>query len=675
MSDSISDILANSGIFPKKMDLIFNTDFLSRNSVAIPYEDMSKGYQKHLDELAVEMMDPDNSKIIITGSPMSGKTFIIEQFYANKDMYLKRAGQQKLEFVRVPLAHTRIVEAALPGKWQDYLKTSSHVYDADISEIIYVTESVDAAIELTSLGARVILEVGLPTMHHLRQHETSGVVKQWASWRVLNVDDIYLSKGDMIQQLSVSMLDRLNASFPEIHMTRKHIALFVNYSVKFSEILIDEDMCEEFVGRLCVQPGIFAKALSLLASTMAINPAVRDKNGDIVLSKAIAIAYDDFEDKFYACLEAFLEFISEEDDNEIDAMIRETLEEHLPGVQLLSIQNPENKKNKGPKPKQEASEPLKFSNFGNLKERLGALVLGQEEAISKVVEGLKIPASGLNIETRPLRSMLFLGPTGVGKTQLALSLAKELMTTEIPYKRIDMSEYGQEHESSKLLGSPPGYVGHEEGGTLTNFVKENPNSIIILDEIEKAHPKIWDSFLQILDAGRMTDSKGETVDFTKTIVIMTSNIGADKINRQSAGFVSGSDSAQYLQRNASAEKSVTKAVEEMFRPEMINRIDQQVVFHELPQEVLRGVVLREINLAKERISKRGYTLAEPKSDILDYIANMADASKYGAREVQRVVGKNVHELLADTVLSEKEEKELRLSLANGKLVVKSKKIG
>jgi len=674
MSDPITEFLTTSGLFPKRQELVFNRNFLDRQSIAIPYEDMPKQYQEYLDDLAVIMLDPDGSKIIVTGNPMVGKTFLIEQFYANRDVFLKRAGQLKLEFVNVPIEHARLVEGGTNGRWQDYIEITERAFETDIAEMIYVTESVDAAIGLSGLGARVILELSVPTLHHLQKHESSGMVKQWASWQIIDLNDIYLNKNDLIQQLSVTMLDKVNSTYPELQMTRKHIALFVNYAVKHGELLVDADMDEERQGMVCVQPGIFARAIGRLASLMAISSEVRDKNGKLYLGRAIKRTFTDFEGIFYSCLEEFAESMSEMDDDDIESAIKNMLEEQIPGVRIMSIQSSD-RRGKTPGLKGEDKSEIEFGDFKTLHGRLSRRVLGQETALSDVVEGLKIPAAGLNLETKPLRSFLFLGPTGVGKTELALSLAKELMVEEIPHKRVDLSEFGQEHEAAKLFGAPPGYTGHDEGGILTNFVKENPRSVIILDEVEKAHPKVWDSFLQILDAGRMTDGKGHTVDFTNTIVIMTSNIGADKLNKQNPGFISGNLDTQYVHRNLNASKTVTKAVENTFRPELVNRIDQLVFFNELPQSVLRGVIAKEIGLVTERISKRGYTLAEPKSDILDYIANMADASKYGAREVQRVIGKNVYNLLADTVLAGQEKKGLKLALRNGKLTVQARTIG
>lgn len=674
MSDPINDFLTGAGIFPRSQQLVFNSHFMGRSTTVVPYDEMPRQYREYLDDFAVTVLDPDGSKIIVTGNPLVGKTFLIEQLYANRDVFLKRSGQQALEFVNVPLEHARLVENSLPGKWQAYVEMTTKTYQANFEDIVYVTESVDAAIGISNIGGRVILELSLATLHHLHKHESAGMVKQWASWEVLDLNDAYLNKQDMIQLLSASLLDKLNTSYPEIHMTKKHISMFVTYAIKEGELLIDADMDETREGLLVAQPGIFARAVGRLASLMAISAEVRDTKGNVQLSKAIKRTFADFEDYFFSCLQSFIESAegTDMDDPSLEDALREMIETNMPGVRVMSIQGA------GAQGKRAVAKPEKaaeFTDFKTLEGRLSASVLGQAEAIREVVDGLKIPAAGLNLNEKPLRSLLFLGPTGVGKTQLALSLAQELMTEELPVKRIDMSEFGQEHEASKLLGAPPGYAGHDEGGVLTNFVKQFPNSIVVLDEIEKAHPKVWDSFLQILDAGRMTDGKGQTVDFTNTIVIMTSNLGADELARPHTGFLAISQEELYKQRNSEAKNIVRKAVESRFRPEMVNRIDQMVIFNELPQHILRDVIAKEIGLVSERLGIRGYQLDSPKSDILDYIANMADASKYGAREVQRVIGKNVYGLLADTVLADKEKKGLKLAIKDGKLTVRERKIG
>lgn len=652
--------------------VVFTPNFLSPGTTAVPYDAMPRQYQIYMDDLAVSIFDPDGSRIIITGDSFSGKTFIIEQLYANRDLFLARSGQKSVEFVRVSHEHARLVEL-MPAKWHDYGDLASNFFKHNFEDIVFYTESVDAAIGLSLIGGRVILEVTLATLQTLRKHESMGMVKQWASWEVVDMNDQFLKKEDLIQMIAVSSLDRINATYPEIGMTRKHIALFVNYAVKNGMLLIDEEMDEEHAGMVAVPPALMARAVGRLAAIAALSSDARYKNGNVNFTSSVRAAFASFEGLFFNAMQTTLESLGGDmdSDDEMEA-IRHMIEEQLPGVKIMSIRNvrsPESEEKEKPNDLLD----LKFSDIKTLKDRIQKVIIGQDKAVEDIVAGLKIPAAGLNMDTKPLRSLLFLGPTGVGKTELSLTLAKELYEKPVPVKRIDMSEFGQEHEASKLLGAPPGYVGHEAGGMLTNFVKENPRSIVILDEIEKAHPKIWDSFLQILDAGRMTDGQGETVDFTKTIVIMTSNIGAAQLNRRSVGFLTGTEDELYAQRNREASDTIRKAVEEVFRPEMINRIDQQVVFLELPKNALFKLIGNEIERAVSRIVDRGYILEAPSEAVLEHIAKLSDTSKYGAREVQRVIGKQVYGLLADAVLENSERKNLKLVLKNGELKVQARK--
>lgn len=674
MKDTLAEILNNFGPTNERQ-IFFQKSFLSNKQfVGVPYENMPKQFREYLDALAITVFEPTGGKIILTGSPLVGKSFMIQQLYFNRSVFMERAKTNKLEFVNVPLEHATLVAQNAAGRWMDYVELSMNVYGLHMSDLIFVTESLDAAIGITSVGGRVVLETSPQTLHNLHQHENAGVVKQWNSWEIVDLNELFLDKFTLIEILVQAHLESINIEFPEIKLTRKHVALFVDFCIKEGELLIDTEMSEEWAGRILVQPGIMARALARFASTLAFDNGMRSSKGNLLYVKAIKDTYANFEGIFFKSFQDFLEMVDEDSDDPTDA-IRSFLESNMPGVQIMQISANGQRPRKGTEAEEaeaEANTLDKFSDFSTLKARLEQTVLGQDAAITEVVNGLKISAAGLNSETKPLRSFLFLGPTGVGKTQLSLSLAEELMVSKLPVKRIDMSEFSASHEASKLLGAPPGYVGHEAGGVLTNFVKENPRSVVILDEIEKAHSKVWDSFLQILDAGRMTDNHGEVVDFANTIVIMTSNIGADRIKRTSTGFITGTQTEAYDARVADARKIVTKAVEEIFRPEMVNRIDQLVIFSELPKTILHQVIVKELNQAGEKLALRGYALEVPKVDILEHIAGLSDVSKYGAREVQRVVGANVLELLADEILSNTNKKTLTLSIGANGLFVKSK---
>ncbi|MFT5521315.1 MAG: ATP-dependent Clp protease ATP-binding subunit ClpB, partial [Enterobacterales bacterium] len=274
-------------------------------------------------------------------------------------------------------------------------------------------------------------------------------------------------------------------------------------------------------------------------------------------------------------------------------------------------------------------------------------VIGQQEAVIAVSNAIRRSRAGLSDPSRPNGSFLFLGPTGVGKTELTKSLAKFLFDTDEALVRIDMSEFMEKHSVARLIGAPPGYVGYEEGGYLTELVRRKPYSVILLDEIEKAHPDVFNILLQVLDDGRLTDGQGRTVDFRNTVIIMTSNLGSDVI--QSMYEESASDkssSEQYLAMKA----AISDIVGQNFRPEFINRIDEMVVFHPLDKEQIKGIAKIQIKQIVERLAEREITL-EVTEQTLAAIAEIGFDPIFGARPLKRAIQQRLENPLANAILS------------------------
>ncbi|MDJ0561980.1 MAG: AAA family ATPase, partial [Microcystis sp. M53599_WE4] len=275
----------------------------------------------------------------------------------------------------------------------------------------------------------------------------------------------------------------------------------------------------------------------------------------------------------------------------------------------------------------------------NLEEELHESVIGQEEAVTAVAEAIQRSRAGLSDPNRPTASFIFLGPTGVGKTELAKALARNLFDTEEALVRIDMSEYMEKHSVSRLMGAPPGYVGYDEGGQLTEAIRRRPYSVILFDEIEKAHPDVFNVMLQILDDGRLTDSQGHLVDFKNTIIIMTSNIGSQYILD-----VAG-DESRYEEMQA----RVMEAMRNSFRPEFLNRIDETIIFHSLQKAQLRSIVKLQIANLSDRLMEQ--KLALKFADIaLDYLAEIGYDPVYGARPLKRAVQRYVETPIAKAIL-------------------------
>lgn len=275
----------------------------------------------------------------------------------------------------------------------------------------------------------------------------------------------------------------------------------------------------------------------------------------------------------------------------------------------------------------------------HLEEELHQRVIGQEEAVRAVAEAIQRSRAGLADPNRPTSSFIFLGPTGVGKTELAKALASNLFDTETALVRVDMSEYMEKHAVSRLIGAPPGYVGYEEGGQLTEPIRRRPYSVILFDEIEKAHPDVFNIMLQILDDGRLTDSQGRVVDFKNTIIIMTSNIGSDLILD-----VSGDDSRYDEMRNR-----VMAAMRENFRPEFLNRIDEIIIFHALKREQLREIVKLQTQYLEDRLSEQKLSL-KLSQEALDFLADIGYDPVYGARPLKRAVQRYLETPIAQALL-------------------------
>ena len=275
----------------------------------------------------------------------------------------------------------------------------------------------------------------------------------------------------------------------------------------------------------------------------------------------------------------------------------------------------------------------------HLEDQLHERVIGQDEAVTAVSEAIQRSRAGLADPNRPTASFIFLGPTGVGKTELAKALAGILFDTEEAIVRIDMSEYMEKHTVSRLMGAPPGYVGYEEGGQLTEAIRRRPYSVVLFDEIEKAHPDVFNVMLQILDDGRLTDSQGRTVDFTNTIIIMTSNIGSQYI-LDLAG-----DNSKYEEMRG----RVMEAMRGSFRPEFLNRIDEIIIFHSLEKSELRDIVKIQVAFLETRLDEQKLAL-KISDGALDFLAEIGYDPVYGARPLKRAIQRYLETAMAKAIL-------------------------
>ena len=312
------------------------------------------------------------------------------------------------------------------------------------------------------------------------------------------------------------------------------------------------------------------------------------------------------------------------------------------------------------------------AKLNKLEQTLHKRVIGQDEAVTAVAKSIKRGRVGLKDPKRPIGSFLFLGPTGVGKTELSKALAEALFGDENSMIRVDMSEYMEKHSVSKMIGSPPGYVGHEEGGQLSEKVRRNPYSVILFDEIEKAHPDVFNILLQVLDDGHITDSQGRKVDFKNTIIIMTSNAGAQAIiEPKKLGFAVSDDEKQNYDR---MKNSVMEEVRRIFKPEFLNRIDETIVFRALNKDDMKQIVALMLKELTDRCEKQMGIHLTVRDSVKKHIVDKAYDPKYGARPLRRQIQNDIEDELAEEILSGKVKKdtEVVVTIHKEKVVFETK---
>ncbi|MDN5760337.1 MAG: ATP-dependent Clp protease ATP-binding subunit, partial [Tomitella sp.] len=285
-----------------------------------------------------------------------------------------------------------------------------------------------------------------------------------------------------------------------------------------------------------------------------------------------------------------------------------------------------------------------------LEDELHDRVIGQHDAVHAIARAVRRSRAGMADPNRPVGSFLFLGPTGVGKTELAKALASSMFGDEDRMIRLDMSEFGERHTASRLVGSPPGYVGYDEAGQLTEKVRRHPYSVILLDEIEKAHPDVFNVLLQVLDDGRLTDGQGRTVDFSNTVLIMTSNLGSEFISSRSGGL--GFTTGEGTQADKAMNDRVMGRLRESFRPEFLNRIDEVVVFRKLESEQLHRITDMLLEDSRDRLAARDISI-EFSDAVVDWLAERGHQPEFGARPLRRTIQREVDDRLADLLLEDR----------------------
>lgn len=684
---------------------------------AVPWEKLNKNAKKTMFEIMNMLYQGGRNRVFLLGSEGAGKTWLTTNLAANADHFvslLSLPRGDELSFYKVTSDH---LQAPWPDNFSNWLVNEIAQPGKKISNMIFVADSVDVAYNVGKAmpNAKIILELNYEE-HDSLMRAPIHPDRFWSGWHDIFLNEIRYTPEELVRTLSfngVSFAESLNIFTlstsnketvkcwsrgfkrnEEFDFTpKKHTAKTKNNFSNWSEVLdyFVSYFLENASGSIYYNDdpshgvlenvGLFASRWQRFCANLKFmaNDAVERIIEAIETEEEAEAFWNSDDDEFYfnilchcekenlilSCVEEIFT-LSEESQLDGDGNYCDDCEMDINEFNSYSLGALNaNKK------EQVTEEPLKFSKISTLGNRLKKKIKGQEEAIDRIVQGLSVVAAGLQSEEKPLRSLLLLGPTGVGKTELAKILADEVFSTPLSLLRLDMSEYSQSHEAAKFMGSPPGYVGFEDGGQLSKHLQKHPRSLILLDEVEKAHHSIWDQFLQVFDAGRMTDNRGNVIDFSQCLIVMTSNLGVKEALRPSSGFSNNDKDAQLSLRRINMEASVKKQVEQFFRPEFINRLDDIIIFQELSEKVLIDILNNEIEKINDKLKARGYSL-QVSSEFKNFILDKSDVSKFGARELQRNVYKEITVPISLEMMHSNVAKNMRIVLESGKIAIKNR---
>lgn len=623
----------------------------------VSYDKLPHQVKKDIIDLAKYLYSVNRNKTVLTGGPLTGKTFCVEQFAYHAETILHDA-QMVPDDIPVAVFHADVRKYA-QGKEREFLEAVANTvnhYEGEI--IIYADNYLTAGLVESSFPSlHIIFETQPEMLNSLKSH---GV--ELSDWNFVHGLFNSYTRRDVTDALS-KYHKRVLEDYYNFSVPRNFISNFVSHVYENSTALSlaekgaeseEEEIMNAVLATNGQEPhyipiGYWVAMLSDMIGEIKFRPQEYfRRNGEISQSRIFDYAIKENEQ----LLNPHKHNMSDVLNTLMGGGMGQGEEGGSKSITILSGSSlglaPE-------KEEEQVAEPLVYSDMRTFSDRLKEQVIGQDEVVDKVANGFMISAAGLQDKSKPIRSMLFLGPTGVGKTKLAQTISEELGKDEMNMIRLDMSEYSSEHESAKLFGAPPGYLGHENGGVLTEQVKENPQSVILLDEVEKAHPRIFDSFLQVLDAGHMTDSHGDVVDFKETVIIMTSNLGTNSAMESSIGYGAtlGKSSMTPEKKYQIMKKNAEKEVAGYFKPEMINRIDDLIVFNHLQGGVLKSIADLQIEELMQRVkdSSGGKDeLVPPTDDVVFKIIENADAAKFGARDIARNIARNLTHLIAEALI-------------------------
>lgn len=639
-------------------------EYVPEHGQPIELEDLPETYKDVVNSAMISLADPDRGRLIIHGPEETGKTFLIIQILNNLKKYKDNLSTK--DFFALYMSRSIYNELGQHfDTFDQYVKFVSMYFGILESDIVIFVDHPEIAARIVDSGttASIVIEASDSMYHSMLQAQHSGLTSVWAGWDTINVSFVAMPRSEYVDLVYFSQKDRLKEVY-NFTLRKKHILTLVNLFSGVCSVMTqknEENSRDPYINVNTALGSMIIRRFAQICSDEKIDLVQITKDDLRVLFERALMPFEGYLDASHEIAHALSEdgnengpvIIGLENDGSVSVSnAGESLDDIKGLFSALGVNIGEN----GNADKA-SLVPLIFDSNNTLAKRMRKSIIGQDEAIELVADSMAIPAAKLNNPEKPLRTFLFLGPTGVGKTELSKVLAKELYKEEMNVIRLDMSEFSSTGSSTALFGSTPGYIGYnEEGGTLTREVAKNPNSLIILDEVEKAHPDTWDAMLQVFDAGRMTTGSGKVVDFSKVVIIMTSNLGTKEMSSNRLGF----GVKKHVKTSEELKKIATESLKGYFRPEFLNRIDDIIVFKSLDEESARKIVLKEVLEVMAIVENQGLRLVKPKIDILDEILNISDFENMGARDVQRVIQRNISTPLAKAILSNKNKKKFKI---------------
>ena len=625
------------------------------------------GRDSEVKRIAQILSRKKKNNVVIVGDAGVGKSALVEKL---AQMIVKGDCPSNLLDKRiVSLDLTSLVAGTkYRGQFEERIKAILNELQNEPNVIVFIDEihtmvgagnasgSMDAAnIMKPALARGEIQCIGATTFDEFKKHiEKDGAL-------VRRFQKIILK--EPTKEETVQILNNLRESYQNFHKVFYEPEVFetiVNLSSRFITDRQFPDKAIDVMDELGSDKKINTKIPEIIEKLKKESDDLKDKKIQVVKSQNYeqAAKLRDEERKLLSKLDdEKKKWLDKQKDNKTPVTVADVYEiiSQITGVPLSKIDERET------------------TNLLNLEEKLKSKVIGQDEAISIISKSIRRNRVGIKDTNKPIGSFIFLGSTGVGKTYLAKSIAEILFGDSEKVIRVDMSEYMEKHNVAKLIGSPPGYVGYDEGGQLTEKIKNNPFSVVLFDEVEKAHKDVFNILLQILDEGHLTDSFGRKVNFTNTIVIMTSNIGAKKVSEfgKGVGFSSSSSASQ----NFEVKKSIVqKSLKQHFNPEFLNRVDDIISFNSLDKDVIKKIIEIELNKLGVRLKEKNYKVSFDKA-IVERISELNIQEDFGARPIKRIIQNMCEDYLSDSILKGeiKENESINLKFKDGEIKIFKKK--